>query len=137
MTGIGAIELIAIDHVQLAMPPGAEAIARSFYVDVLGLREVPKPAELADRGGCWFTTGSVDVHLGSDEPFAPATRAHPAFVVHDVDVARRTLVAAGVAVLDDPSGVDVRRCYAFDPFGNRIELVDAADRGFTRRGDSA
>lgn len=134
MTGTDPVGIVGIDHVQLAMPHGSESIARSFYVGILGFHEVSKPAELAARGGCWFTTGTVDVHLGSDGGFVAPARAHPAFVVGDLDGARRALIAAGVDVDDDGSGVGLRRFYLVDPFGNRIELVDAADAGFTRRG---
>ncbi len=126
------IDLLSIDHVQLAMPLDGEAAARRFYGDVLGLREVPKPAALAGRGGCWFA-GPVGlaVHLGVEDPFTPAAKAHPCFVVADLASAREHLSAAGVAFEPDDSGLGVARAYVRDPFGNRIELVGAADAGFS------
>ncbi|HEY7130897.1 MAG TPA: VOC family protein [Candidatus Limnocylindrales bacterium] len=127
-----AVELLAIDHVQLAMPPDGEAAARRFYGDVLGLREVPKPAALAGRGGCWFAgPAGLAVHLGVDDPFTPAAKAHPCFVVADLASAREHLAAAGVAFEPDDSGLSVARAYVRDPFDNRIELVDAAGAGFS------
>jgi catechol 2,3-dioxygenase-like lactoylglutathione lyase family enzyme len=125
------VEVVGLDHVQLAMPTGEEALARLFYGGVLGLQEVRKPRQLARRGGAWFVGPGLAVHLGVEEPFRPATKAHPALVVRDLDHARERLAAHGVAIEDDPSGLAVRRCYVADPFGNRIELVDARDAGFT------
>jgi catechol 2,3-dioxygenase-like lactoylglutathione lyase family enzyme len=127
-----AIRILAIDHVQLAMPPGGEAAARRFYGDLLGLREVAKPPALSQRGGCWFTGSSrVTVHLGVDDGFVAAAKAHPCFVVPDLEAARRRLAQAGVAMEPDDSGLAVARGYLRDPFGNRIELVDARDAGFS------
>lgn len=123
--------LRAIDHVQLGMPAGGEDAARRFYGEILGLLEVPKPAELAGRGGCWFARDGVAVHLGVEAAFRPATRAHPAFVVDDLVAERQRLACAGVPIIDDDSSLPVARCYLKDPFGNRIELVDAADAGFS------
>jgi catechol 2,3-dioxygenase-like lactoylglutathione lyase family enzyme len=129
-----AIAVIGIDHVQLAMPPGGEPAARQFYGELLGLREVPKPAALAARGGCWFAgPAAVAIHLGVDEAFVPAARAHPCLVVADIGIARRRLERSGVSVEDDHAGLAVARCYVRDPFGNRLELLDAADRGFSER----
>jgi len=122
--------ITAIDHVQLSMPAGGEDAARTFYDDVLGLREVPKPPQLAGRGGAWFASGTVAVHLGVDVEFRPATRAHPAFVV-DLAALRARLTDAGITVEDDDSGLPVKRCYVRDPFGNRVELVDASGAGFS------
>jgi catechol 2,3-dioxygenase-like lactoylglutathione lyase family enzyme len=127
------VELVGLDHVQLAMPRGEEALARLFYGGVIGLQEVRKPRELARRGGLWFVGPGVAVHLGVEQPFRPARRSHPAFVVADLERARRRLEASEVVVEDDESGLPVRRCYVADPFGNRIELVDARDAGFTER----
>jgi catechol 2,3-dioxygenase-like lactoylglutathione lyase family enzyme len=128
------IDIVGIDHVQLSMPVGAEHEARRFYGAVLGLREVDKPTALAARGGCWFVGApGVAVHLGAEMAFQPLSKAHPAFVVGDLAAAREALAAAGVAVEEDDSGMPVRRCYIRDPFGNRIELVDAADAGFSER----
>lgn len=125
------MRLRAIDHVQLGMPAGGEDDARRFYGELLGLAEVPKPAALAGRGGCWFAGDGIAVHLGVEAEFRPATKAHPAFIVEDLAAARTRLAAGGAVVTDDESGLAVRRCYVADPFGNRIELVDAADAGFS------
>jgi len=125
------VEIVGLDHVQLAIPQGEEALARLFYGGVLGLQEVRRPAALARRGGLWYAGPGLSLHLGPDVPFRPATRAHPAFVVRDLEHARRRIAANGLAVIEDPSGLPVARCYVADPFGNRIELVDAADAGFT------
>jgi catechol 2,3-dioxygenase-like lactoylglutathione lyase family enzyme len=113
----------AIDHVQLAMPPGGEETARSFYRDVLGMREIPKPADLAKRGGCWFESGDVQVHLGVEADFRPAKKAHPALRCSDYDALTSHLRAVDVDIKDDESIPGVRRCHICDPFGNRIELV--------------
>jgi catechol 2,3-dioxygenase-like lactoylglutathione lyase family enzyme len=128
------VEIVGIDHVQLLMPTGGESAARRFYGELLGLREVPKPAELSPRGGCWFVgAGGTAIHLGVDQRFLAAPKSHPGLIVVDLAAARRALSAAGVRVVDDDSGVPIRRCYADDPFGNRIELIEAADAGFTDR----
>ncbi len=126
--------IVGLDHIQLAIPTGGEDRARQFYVDVLGLREVSKPAALARRGGCWFVGSGLALHLGVEEPFVPASKAHPALLVADLDRFRAEAVAAGVPIEEDRSGLEVRRCYVRDPFGNRIELVDRTDAGFTEQG---
>jgi catechol 2,3-dioxygenase-like lactoylglutathione lyase family enzyme len=107
------------------MPAGREADAVAFYAGVLGLVEVAKPPVLAARGGCWFESGAVVVHLGVDAAFRPATKAHPAFVVDDLDALQATLAASGVAFTSDDALEGVRRGYVADPFGNRIELIAA------------
>ncbi len=129
------LRLAGLDHVQLAMPAGGEDEARRFYGTVLGLREVPKPEPLATRGGCWFAGPGIQVHLGVEEPFRPAAKAHPGLLVEDLDAARAALQAAGVGIREDDVDLGVRRFYATDPFGNRLELIDARDAGFTERGD--
>jgi catechol 2,3-dioxygenase-like lactoylglutathione lyase family enzyme len=113
----------AIDHVQLAMPRGEEAKAHAFFVGVLGMRELEKPPVLAARGGCWFASGSVQIHLGVEADFRPAKKAHPALRCRDYDNFLARLRAAGIAVTDDDAIDGVRRCYIADPFGNRIELI--------------
>ena len=128
-----SVDLVGIDHVQLSMPAGGEDVARAFYGDVLGLREVVKPAALAARGGCWFAGAGVAVHLGAESDFRPLAKAHPALLVRDLDAARASLAAAGIPIEEDDSGIPARRCYVRDPFGNRIELVDARDAGFWER----
>jgi catechol 2,3-dioxygenase-like lactoylglutathione lyase family enzyme len=113
----------AIDHVQLAMPVGQEEHARAFYRDVLNMSEIPKPPELAKRGGCWFASGDVQVHLGVEADFRPAKKAHPALRCVDYQFLLSRLRQANVIVqeVDDVPGV--RRSHIHDPFGNRIELI--------------
>jgi catechol 2,3-dioxygenase-like lactoylglutathione lyase family enzyme len=118
-------ELVAVDHVQLAMPRGREAEARGFYQAVLGLEERPKPPVLAARGGCWFSNDRVALHLGVEDDFRPARKAHPAVMVRDLDGLCSALEAAGHEVRFDDEVPGVRRCYVDDPFGNRIELIEA------------
>ena len=115
--------LETIDHAQLAMPRGEEDKARPFYRDLLGLPEQPKPPELAKRGGCWFESDKVKVHLGVEDPFRPAKKAHTAFRVDDVqDLAARAR-AAGYEVVDDELLEGFDRIYIYDPFGNRLEFM--------------
>jgi catechol 2,3-dioxygenase-like lactoylglutathione lyase family enzyme len=117
-------QLNGIHHVQLAMPPGEEDRARRFYGDVLGLEEVPKPKQLAARGGCWFRGQGVELHLGVEAGFTPARKAHPAFVVRDLSSVRRALEEAGIEVVDDTELDGFRRFYGADPFGNRLEFLE-------------
>jgi len=112
-----------IDHVQLAMPAGAEEAARAFYGDLLGFAEEPKPAPLAARGGAWFRAGPVEIHLGVEPGFQPARKAHPGLQPPDLDDPAARLVAADVAVTWDEALGDRRRFYAADPFGNRLEFL--------------
>ena len=116
-------EFVCIDHVQLAMPAGQEAVARAFFCDVLGMSEIPKPTELAKRGGCWFQSGDVQIHLGVEADFRPAKKAHPALRCRNYDALIAKLAAAGVHTEDANDIPGVRRCHIHDPFGNRIELV--------------
>ena len=127
-------ELTGIDHVQLAIPAGGEEQARSFYGGLLGLSEVAKPTALAGRGGCWFAGPGVSIHLGVEDPFVPARKAHVALLVDDLVALRQALHGAGVEIRIDDADIGVRRFHAFDPFGNRLEFVDARDGGFTTRG---
>jgi catechol 2,3-dioxygenase-like lactoylglutathione lyase family enzyme len=113
----------AIDHVQLAMPRGEEEKARHFYGDLLGMAEIAKPPELARRGGCWFQSGTVLVHLGVEEDFHSARKAHPALCCRDYDALTSRLRAAGVELIEDASIPGIKRCHVFDSFGNRIELI--------------
>jgi catechol 2,3-dioxygenase-like lactoylglutathione lyase family enzyme len=115
--------VVGIDHVQLAMPAGGEAEARAFYAGLLGIPERPKPPELARRGGAWFESHAVKLHLGVEADFRPARKAHPALLVRDVRSLVARLRAAGVHVAED-HGSDGRRVYVSDPFGNRLELID-------------
>jgi catechol 2,3-dioxygenase-like lactoylglutathione lyase family enzyme len=119
------VPIVALDHVQLSMPAGAEERADRFYVDVLGFEAEEKPPVLAARGGRWYRSGTVRFHLGVDAEFRPATRAHPAFVVTDLDALVARLVARQVAARWDNNIAGTRRCYVADPFGNRLELVES------------
>ncbi len=114
-----------IHHVQLAIPPGGEDRARDFYAGVLGLREIEKPAELAKRGGCWFRRGDLEIHLGIEDPFLPAQKAHPGIVVADLGELQRRLQQAGYTATGDSLLPGFSRIYTSDPFGNRIELLEA------------
>jgi catechol 2,3-dioxygenase-like lactoylglutathione lyase family enzyme len=125
------VEIVGLDHVQIGIPRGEEALARLFYGAVLGLQEVRKQSALSGRGGAWFIAPGLALHLGAEDPFTPARKAHPAFLVADLAKARRRLEAHHVDVIEDESELPIRRCYVNDPFGNRIELIDASDAGFT------
>ena len=116
--------ITALDHIQLAMPPGGEAKARAFYDGVLGIPEVQKPANLVVRGGCWFERGPLKVHLGVEADFRPARKAHPAFLVNDLQALIGQISAAGYAVKIDEPLEGYERVYVDDPFGNRIELLE-------------
>jgi len=119
--------LTALHHVQLAMPPRRENEARAFYGELLGIPEVPKPANLAKRGGVWFEHGSLRVHLGIEEPFSPARKAHPAFLVSGLAMLTEKLTRAGVEIIRDEPLAGFDRIYVSDPFGNRIEIMEATD----------
>jgi catechol 2,3-dioxygenase-like lactoylglutathione lyase family enzyme len=121
MSGGGGA-LIALDHVQLALPPGREAQARAF-AGLLGLAEVAKPAALAARGGVWFEANGIRLHLGVEEAFRPARKAHPAFRVAGLEALRARLEAAGIVIEDDDALPGEVRFYAADPFGNRLEFM--------------
>ena len=119
---------LTIDHVQIAIPSGGEEEARTFFGDLLGLAELPKPADMAGRGGCWFSLGDRQLHLGVDANFRPAKKAHVALSTDTLDALRARVEAAGHATSDD-SPVDGRyRFFTEDPFGNRIEFMDRAAR---------
>lgn len=113
-----------IDHVQIAMPRGGEALARKFYADLLGLAEIPKPAKLAARGGLWFHCGPIQLHLGVEADFRPAKKAHPALLVEDLAALLGALKAAGYEVKDDEPLKGYDRAFTLDPFGNRVELLE-------------
>ncbi len=115
--------VIGIDHVQLSMPAGEEQTARAFYADALGLDEVPKPAHLAVRGGCWFAGGGANIHLGIEQDFRPARKAHPALLVDDLNAFTAQLAAAGIAFTPGKPLEGYVRGDIVDPFGNRIELM--------------
>lgn len=118
------MSLRSIHHVQLAMPKGREAEARSFYGELLGLTEVTKPANLAARGGVWFESGDLRVHLGVDRAFRAARKAHPAFLVDNLASVKEKCEAAGVEMIEDQPLAGYDRVYVYDPFGNRIEFLE-------------
>ena len=113
-----------IDHIQLAMPAGKENEAQQFYQDLLGIPRVPKPPHLALRGGAWFERGALKVHLGVDKHFVAATKAHPAFIVCNLEQLVAKLKQAAVPVVDDQPLEGYHRVYVSDPFGNRLELME-------------
>jgi hypothetical protein len=124
----GEIQFVGIDHVQVAAPPGSEEDARGFYGRLLDLPELPKPPALQARGGVWFACGTHQLHVGIAEPFAPATKAHPALAVRagDLDRLAVRLTEAGCPVQWDDAIPGTRRFYTADPWGNRLELVAPA-----------
>lgn len=116
--------VLALHHVQLAMPEGGEREAVAFYEGVLGLAEVPKPPAMAARGGCWFEEGGVRVHLGVEADFRPARKAHPALVVDDLAAVLDRVRRHGAAVHEaDRLDGFTARAFVDDPFGNRLELL--------------
>lgn len=119
------MRLLAIEHVQLAMPAGGEAQAREFYQGVLGLTETPKPAALAKRGGCWFEQGTIRLHLGVEGDFRPAKKAHPALLVEGLANLRARLETAGFETRNGEPLEGFERFDAHDPFGNRLEFMEA------------
>ena len=122
------MEVIGLDHVQVAAPIGSESDARRFYGRLLGLPELEKPKALRDRGGVWFACGSHQVHVGVTDDFTPAKKAHPALRVRpaELDPMAERLIAAGSIVQWDNAIPDTRRFYTADPWGNRIELLSAS-----------
>ena len=120
-----SVTILGIDHVQVAAPRGCEVEARAFYGNLLGLEELEKPEPLRSRGGCWFRAGSHELHVGVEEPFAPARKAHPGFVVDDLAALAEQLRAQGIEVTPDETIPGLERAYVADPFGNRLELRQA------------
>jgi catechol 2,3-dioxygenase-like lactoylglutathione lyase family enzyme len=114
---------LALDHLQLAMPRGRETEARAFYGDILGLKELTKPPNLAVRGGVWFALGSQQLHLGVEQDFRPAKKAHPAFLANDLEDLRGRLQSKGFAPYEDEPLAGYDRFYVADPFGNRLEFL--------------
>ena len=117
-----------IDHILIAMPAGREEEARAFYHGMLGLTEKPKPSQLEARGGCWFESGAVTVHLGVDKNFVAAGKAHPAFIVDGLADMVSKLKQAGYRVTEDEPLPGCDRRHVHDPFGNRIELIEPHTR---------
>ncbi|MDN3448731.1 VOC family protein [Planococcus sp. APC 3906] len=121
-----AFNITKIDHVQVAAPKGCEEQARNFYSGILGMKELEKPEPLQARGGAWFEFPGFQLHVGVEEPFEPAKKAHPAFVVEGFDELKAHLLEKGVAVKDDTSIPGSIRFFAADPFGNRLEFLKQA-----------
>jgi catechol 2,3-dioxygenase-like lactoylglutathione lyase family enzyme len=121
--------LTDLDHVQIAAPEGCEPEARNFFGRLLELEEIEKPEPLRSRGGCWFRIGSRQLHIGVEKPFRPAAKAHPAFAVRDIEKLFATLESAGIKCLWDEALGGVRRFYAPDPWGNRLEFTEPTSTG--------
>jgi catechol 2,3-dioxygenase-like lactoylglutathione lyase family enzyme len=121
--------LDGLHHTQLAIPPGAEPVAREFYGALLGMAEIEKPPALAARGGCWFRSDGLEIHLGVEADFRPARKAHPGILVGDLDALAERLDSGGVAVQWDDSFPGHRRFYASDPLGNRLEFLEPEPSG--------
>jgi catechol 2,3-dioxygenase-like lactoylglutathione lyase family enzyme len=121
------MSILGIDHVQLAAPPGCEEEARRFFGGVLGLEEIEKPPSLATRGGVWFGVGEQQIHVGVEEGFVPASKAHPALRVEPsrLEEMATHLAQQGAPVTWDDELSPLRRFYTADPWGNRIELIAA------------
>jgi catechol 2,3-dioxygenase-like lactoylglutathione lyase family enzyme len=117
--------ILSLDHVQLAIPVGGEERARAFYTGILGLTEVEKPASMAGRSSIWFFAGPVNLHVGVEPDFHPTRRAHPALVVDDLDAIVAACERAGLPTKPDTSFNNFRRAHVFDPFGNRLELMES------------
>ena len=118
------MKILSIDHIQIAMPSGEEAKARAFYINILGFTEIPKPAELAKRGGAWFQSENAQLHLGVEQDFHAARKAHPAFIVDELDTLLAKALDAGYETDTSQPPLDgYKRAHVFDPFGNRIELM--------------
>ena len=118
--------ILGLHHVQIAIPVGGENAAREFYSGILGFSEIEKPSSMAGRNSVWFVAGPVNLHLGIEPEFHSAKRAHPAFIVDDLDRIIAECRRAGLATKPDVSFNGFRRCHVFDPFGNRLELMERA-----------
>ena len=120
----GVTDMIkGLDHIQLALPAGAEDKMRVFYCDLLGMAEMEKPDALQGRGGFWTIAGTMQIHFGVDPDFRAAGKAHPAFRAADLDLLAKELEAAGYSVDWDTSLPHIRRFFTADPVGNRVELI--------------
>lgn len=113
-----------IDHVQLAAPKGCEPKARDFFGEILGFLEIEKPEELKKRGGVWFEFGGFQIHIGVEENFAPAKKAHPAFEVQNLDGLKIKLIEKKVSFTEDNNLPGAKRIHTTDPFGNRLEFLE-------------
>ncbi|MFJ7935328.1 VOC family protein [Sporosarcina sp. NPDC096371] len=116
--------LTGIDHIQIAAPAGSDAAARKFYGELLGMEEIPKPENLKARGGCWFLCGSQEVHIGIQNDFTPAKKAHPGFTVQALEQLKSRLQEAEYVISNEPPIAGRSRFFTHDPFGNRIEFLE-------------
>jgi catechol 2,3-dioxygenase-like lactoylglutathione lyase family enzyme len=116
-----------IHHVQLSAPAGVEERLRAFWIGVLGFAEVEKPPALAGRGGCWFRGQGIEIHVGIEQDFRAARKAHPGLLLHDLDAWASRLEAAGHPVTWDTDFPGMRRFYSEDPNGNRLEFLEPID----------
>ena len=114
----------SIDHIQLAAPKGSEDTARHFFKDILGIDELEKPKELKKRGGVWFQFTNHQIHIGIEEPFYPAKKAHPAFEIENIEALKIHLIKNGIQVIEDDNLPGAKRCFISDPFGNRLEFLE-------------
>jgi len=119
-----SMRILRLDHVQLAMPAGGDESATAFYEGLLGIPRVAKPPHLEVRGGCWFEDGDLKIHLGVDDDFRSARKAHPGLIVDDLAALVVRLAEGGVAVGLDQPLAGFERVYVDDPFGNRLELME-------------
>jgi catechol 2,3-dioxygenase-like lactoylglutathione lyase family enzyme len=118
--------VLSVDHVQIVIPVASEDRARAFYSGILGFTEIAKPMQMADCRSIWFVAGAVNLHLGIESDFHPAKRAHPAFVVDGLDAILSACARAGLTTKPDTFFNGFRRVHVFDPFGNRLELMERA-----------
>lgn len=121
------INFTGIDHVQIAAPKGSEDEARNFFIDVIGMKEIPKPSNLAKKGGVWFKCGNHQLHIGIQEDFFPAKKAHPAFHVENIEDLRNKIQKSGFVTDPGDTLEGANRFYVNDPFGNRIEFIKWSD----------
>ncbi|MGR3763959.1 glyoxalase [Rossellomorea sp. NS-SX7] len=119
-----SVSFKGIDHIQLAAPENCETQARTFYGEIIGLMEIPKPENLRGRGGCWFQYGTQEIHVGVQKDFIPATKAHPGLLVEGLDDFRNTLLEKGIEIKEDTPINGRSRFFVSDPFGNRIEFLE-------------
>lgn len=122
--GMMTFTFTAIDHIQLAAPKGSEEEARRFFKDILQFNEIEKPEVLRKRGGVWFGIGNLQIHIGIEEPFSPAKKAHPAFEIENLEALKQHLIDNGVDVIVDNNLPNANRFYTSDPFGNRLEFLE-------------
>ncbi|WP_078546927.1 VOC family protein [Litchfieldia alkalitelluris] len=117
-------QFLSIDHIQLAAPKGSEDIAREFFGGILGFIEIEKPEELKKRGGVWFGFEGYQIHIGIEDPFTPAKKAHPAFRIRNIEELKAHLLLNNIEIIEDDKLPGANRIYIHDPFGNRIEVLE-------------